>query len=167
MSPPSLEAFLDAGPSESDLLSDIFSGIPPSEATESQTTTPIPSEPPPLDLERVGPTRKHIIWSDMNKHKFIKWWLSTIYGSKPVAEHPHWDKRGLTSDVWQYFKQGAEITTGQPCVWCKDCNRIFTHPIKYGTNAMIRHRDRCAPKQKGKQRQGDIGVFLANQVRLN
>lgn len=143
------------------ILSDCFS-IPPSSLPESQPTTPIISEPPPV-LERVGTKKNYILWSDMNKALFIQWWLTTTYRARPEAEHPRWGKRGLTSEVWRYFEQGAEVQTGHPCVSCKDCSLILSFSPRNRTNAMLRHRERCLPK--GKQRQGNIKAFINTQVR--
>ncbi|KAJ5677055.1 uncharacterized protein N7477_002688 [Penicillium maclennaniae] len=112
------------------LLSDCCFSIPPSSVPESQSTAPITTEPPPI-LER---------------------WLITIYGQKPRAEHPRWDKRGLISEVWTHFKQGAEISTSRPYITYKDCGQIYAHSPKNGTNIITRHRERCLPNSKLKQR---------------
>ncbi|KAJ5661920.1 uncharacterized protein N7477_009536 [Penicillium maclennaniae] len=120
------------------LLSDCCFSIPPSSAPRSQLTAPVTTEPLPF-LKRVGPQLNHI------------------------AEHPRWGKRGLTSEVWQYFEQGAEIKTGYLCVSCKSCGLILTYLSRNGTNAILRYRERYLPK--GKQRQGNIKVFINSQVR--
>lgn len=144
------------------LLSDCCFSIPPSSVPESQSTAPITTEPPPI-LERVGPKRNYILWTAMNKAIFIQWWLTTTYGQKPRAEHPRWDKRGLISEVWTHFEQGAEISTGRPCITCKDCGQIYAHSPKNGTNIMTRHRERCLPK--GKLNQRNIQAAIRTQVR--
>ena len=98
----------------SDSIDPLLSDFTPSEVTESQSTAPIISEPPPPSIERVGPDREkeQALWSDMSKTKFIKWWLTTQYGLKPKGERPHWDKRGYTSELWHNFDQVAHIKTG-------------------------------------------------------
>ncbi|KAJ5310935.1 pyridoxal phosphate-dependent transferase [Penicillium atrosanguineum] len=98
----------------------------------------------------------------MNKAIFIQWWLTTTYGQKPRAEHPRWDKRGLISEVWTHFEQGAEISTGRPYITCKDYGQIYAHSPKNGTNIMTRHRERYLPK--GKLNQRNIQAAIRTQA---
>ena len=132
----------------SDSIDPLLSDFTPFDASESQSTAPNIYEPPPPSIERVGPDREKewALWSEMSKTEFIEWWLTTQYGSKPKGEHPHWDKRGYTSELWQFFNQVAHIKTGQPKAICKACSQIVDHPVtpnkkgtKYGTNALKRH----------------------------
>lgn len=143
-------------------LSDCFP-FAPSEATESQLTTPFICEPPLSSIERVGPDRikKWALWSEICNDDFLEWWLTTEYGMKPKTEHPSWDKRGYTSTAWQTFNQVAHIETGQPEAICKVCGVIVDHPGKatkkggkIGTNVLKRHmQHKCRGLGKGPKTQ--------------
>ena len=74
----------------SDSIDPLLSDFTPSEVTESQSTAPIISDPPPPSIKRVGPDREKewALWSDMSKTEFIEWWLTTQYRMKPKRERP-------------------------------------------------------------------------------
>jgi hypothetical protein len=148
------------------LPSDSFS-FEPSELTESQTTE-LTSLPPPLppSIQRIGDrTKQWALWTEMTKTEFIKWWLTTQYATKPEAKRVHWDRKRLSSSVWPYFDQVANIQTGQPKVRCKQCGLLFGHPSTHGTNTLKRHYEqgRC---QKNQGKQINIQQSIQNMVCL-
>ena len=86
----------------------------PSEPTESQQTESQPTELTPLPLphsvQPIGDrTKQWALWIEMTKTEFIEWWLTTQYGTKPEAKRVHWDRKRLSSSVWPYFDQVANI----------------------------------------------------------
>jgi hypothetical protein len=139
---------------------DIFSDLPDTEQTESQTVQTIPSS-----LERVkDQTKSWVRYTSMTKDDFVNWWLHTQYGSKPEAKRVSWDKTGYSSDMWPFFDQIAHSSTGQPKVICKQCNKMYDHPTytTNGTNGPRRHwkKGKCKPEAK----QANIQQLLQQTV---
>ena len=69
----------------------------------------------------------HAIWSHMNHNTFLKWWKTTLNGSKVVKPSLSWVKKG-PSKIWSHIEQVAEVQTGLPKVRCLACHMLLNHP---------------------------------------
>jgi hypothetical protein len=115
----------------------------------------------PSCLRHVCPDRinTYILYSEMVKDEYLKWWLQTDYGRKKFVR---WDSRHQ-AEVWKHFDQVAKLSDGIPKVMCKRCKALIDHPSNgNGTSAMIKHI-----KGKGCQRvskSGNIKDLIEHRV---
>lgn len=123
---------------------DPFSDTIEETTTSSQTT----NEPPTFD--RIGQHGVVYKWAKENHDAFVEWWSNTTWvisqaaaGSEgdDLVKRLAFDSAKKSSIVWQDFDQGARCTNGEPCLVCKTCETILTHPnIKSaGTHSMKNH----------------------------
>lgn len=100
-----------------------------------------PALPPPIppSLQCVGPDRKkaYVLYDDMTRHEFVKWWLKTEFGQK---KRIRWETK-RSSSIWQNFEQVAQALDGKAKIMCKRCGGILDHPHnnEHGTSTMTRH----------------------------
>jgi hypothetical protein len=90
----------------------------------------------------------HAIWSQLNHNAFLKWWKTTLNGSKKVTPPLNWAKSG-NSKIWSHIEQIAEVQTGLPKVRCIACHMLLNHPnwsnsggSVNGTSTLRRHIDK-------------------------
>jgi hypothetical protein len=133
-----------------------------------------PLEPPP-HLQRVGPKRvkSWILYTEMDRQDFVKWWLMTRYGSElngGPRKRIKWDGVACHSEGWKHFDQVADITTGLPKIMCRRCATLLDHPQHKpnGTTSMNRHRrsEYCKKRALQEQSQSNIPDILQKSVSL-
>jgi hypothetical protein len=124
----------------------------------------------PLSLTRVRPNRltEYVLYTDMDKDIFVKWWLQTTMGKRPEGKTFNWDRTRHSSEVWKHFDQIACTSDGLPKVKCRQCGKILDHPghTKAGTNSMGRHwrGEKCRRAAK-QTKQPDIRQLIQDEVR--
>jgi hypothetical protein len=75
--------------------------------------------------------------------KFQEWWKSTPYGIRNLKFPWNATRR---SKHWDYFKEVALFSTGEPKIRCKHCTRLLHHPSlqreglqRQGTTSLVNH----------------------------
>ena len=70
------------------------------------------------------------------------WWRTTLYGKDPATLNPRWSSISRTGEIWNQFKEAANLETGQPQVYCVNCGVILQHPTArgIGTKHLLNHQ---------------------------
>ena len=88
----------------------------------------------------------HVIWNANTKDDFASWWdqhsaVKEIKESDSQYTQSNWHNAHCKSAFWLQFDQAAAKKTGIPCLICKKCNVVLTHPIytKNSSSEMKKH----------------------------
>lgn len=138
--------------------------------SDSDFIFPPPRPRLPETLTRVGPSfRKNwILYSDMSKDDFVRWWLQTDFGSKKELQDTiHWDGK-RSSSYWDQFDQVADEKTGQPKVMCKHCFNVLVHPgyRRAGLSPMKAHLKGAACQRMVPKQQKGIDQLIQDSVSI-
>jgi hypothetical protein len=122
----------------SSIISDNSADLPDS----TSSTVEVPSI-----LEQVNRRGTYyVIWNANTKDDFASWWNQSSAAKKikepgSKCSQPNWNNVHRTSEWWKKFNQGAARKTEVPCLICKKCNLVLTHPTysKNGPSGMKKH----------------------------
>jgi hypothetical protein len=80
----------------------------------------------------LNPKGSVVIFEQRLKSEFELWWSKTRWAmldQEREARHrmsPNWGVK--RSGIWQFFNEGALVSTGEPRITCKRCEAILKHP---------------------------------------
>lgn len=165
---------VEAGPSYHRLTTPLLSSeldldITPSSSFNQTPTRP--SEPSdrqllPLSLRPVSHSKNRkdnvviypqpIKFNSTREYKqvveqFLTWWYTTSFGAafNPnneilIKDKKIWDG-SKRSTVWSAYSEVARFRDGVPCVQCRHCSQLLSHPgtKNSGTSTMQQHLSRC------------------------
>ncbi len=122
------------------LQNDYNSPPPPSNQVASsagQTSSQSPPNPAPSWLETCF---NHMLFDCRNTRVFKLLWELMPYRQQvkvgnPDFPHPCRGSANCRSKVWDNFIEAADSTSGKPCIFCYQCERLLKHPLKYNTSA--------------------------------
>jgi len=128
----------------------------------------------PSTLEQVNcKGTYYVIWNANTKDDFASWW-NQCSAAKKIKEpdsrctHPNWNNGHRKSEFWSQFNQAAAKKTGIPCLICKKCNLVLTHPTytRNGPSGMKKHiqsRD-CVLNSTANRATSDISIVLVSYL---
>jgi hypothetical protein len=120
-------------PYQSSLLERSSQPLESESFTEIDINSNIEGQPAgPNGCTLLGRTRSAVLFEHHRKTEFESWWSKTrwaILDHERDARHrmsPNWGVK--RSGVWQFFHEGALMSTGEPKVICRRCEAILKHP---------------------------------------